>query len=34
MLLELANERPGVDAGWTVLLAFLRARPRAIQADC
>src|ERR1035441_6757059 len=27
------NERPGVDAGWTVLFAFLRVRPRATQAE-
>jgi hypothetical protein len=26
------NERPGVDAGWRVLFAFQRPRPRATQA--
>jgi hypothetical protein len=29
-----ANKRPGVDAGWAGLFAFLRARPRATQAGC
>lgn len=27
------NERPGVDAGWRVLFAFLRPWPRATQAE-
>jgi hypothetical protein len=27
------SPRPGVDAGWSVLFAGLRARPRAIQAN-
>ena len=27
------NPRPGVDAGWAVLFAFSRPRPRATQAD-
>jgi hypothetical protein len=26
------NKRPGVDAGWRVMVAFLRPRPRATQA--
>jgi len=30
----MANERPGVDAGWRILSAFEGARPRATQADC
>jgi hypothetical protein len=28
------NERPGVDAGRRVLLAFHRSRTRAIQVSC
>jgi hypothetical protein len=27
------NERPGVDAGWRVLFAFVRQRPGATQAE-
>jgi hypothetical protein len=27
------NERPGVDAGWAVLFALLRAWPRVTKAD-
>jgi hypothetical protein len=27
-----ANHRPGVDAGWPVLLALVRSWPRATQA--
>jgi hypothetical protein len=30
---ELHNERPGVDAGWTVLFAFSRLWPRATQTE-
>lgn len=29
----LPDKRPGVDAGWTFLFAFSRARPRATQAE-
>jgi len=31
---ERPNERPGADAGWRVLFAFGRPRPRATQAGC
>ncbi len=31
---EWSNERPAVDAGWSLLFAFSHTRPRATEAGC
>jgi hypothetical protein len=31
--MTMPNKRPGVDAGWALLFAFGRPRPRAAQAE-